>query len=69
MKFISQLDNAVVYLNSEKRYQYIKCAVPSYHQDELLVAIGQTSGKVSVINFQPTSENYLEFSELVFADS
>lgn len=63
LKFISQLDSSVSFLNSEKRYQYIKCASPSYHNDELLVACGEASGKVSIINFNPTSDNYLEFSE------
>lgn len=63
LKFISQLDNSLNFLSSEKRYQYIKCAAPSHHNDELLVACGTGSGKVSIINFLPASENYLEFSE------
>jgi hypothetical protein len=63
LKFVSQLDSTVAYLSSEKRYQYIKCAAPSFHRDELIVACGQNSGKVSIVNFSPTSENYLEFSE------
>lgn len=63
VRFVSQLDNSIVYLNSEKRYQYIKCAAPSHHIDEMLVACGQASGKVSIINFNPTSDNYLEFSK------
>lgn len=65
LKFVSQLNNTVNFLNSEKRYQFIKCAVPSFHQDELLVACGETSGKVSIINFQPSSDNYLEFSKFL----
>lgn len=68
MRFVSQLDNSIVYLNSEKRYQYIKCAAPSHHPDEMLVACGQASGKVSIINFNPTSDNYLEFSKLLTCD-
>lgn len=63
LKFISQLDSTVAFLSSEKRYQFFKCAAPSNHQNELIVACGQTSGKVSIISFCPALENYLEFSK------
>jgi hypothetical protein len=65
LKFISQHDNTITFLKSEQRYQYIKCAVPSHHQDSLLVACGLAIGKVSVINFDHTFDNYLEFSEIL----
>lgn len=65
LRFISQHDNKLNFLNSEKRYQYIKTAVPSFHDDQLLVACGQSSGKVSLVDFNPTTDSYLEFSEFV----
>lgn len=61
IKFLSQHNSTLNYLNSEKRYQYIKCIATSYHENELLVACGQVS-KVSIVNFQATSENNLEFT-------
>lgn len=61
IKFLSQHNSTLNYLNSEKRYQYIKCIATSYHENELLVACGQIS-KVSIINFEATSENNLEFT-------
>lgn len=64
LKFISQLNSSLSYLNSEKRYQYIKCSATSHHQNELLVATGQASGKVSIVDFSPTSDSFLEFSKI-----
>jgi hypothetical protein len=64
VRFISQHGNKINFLSSEKRYQYIKCAIPSFHDQELIVACGQSSGKVSLVDFNPSSENYLEFSKL-----
>ena len=61
LKFISQHNSKLTYLNSEKRYQFIKAIATSYHENELLVACGQIS-KVSLVSFQPTTENNLEFT-------
>lgn len=62
VKFISQQNKSLNFLNSEKRYQYIKCIATSDHESELFVAAGQVSGKVSIINFNPVTENNLEFT-------
>ena len=62
VKFISQHNKTLNYLNSEKRYQYIKCIATSHQEDELLVAAGQISGKVSIVNFMPVAESNLEFT-------
>lgn len=62
IKFISQHNSVLGYLNSEKRYQYIKCIATSYHENDLFVATGQVSGKVSIVDFQPKNEINLEFT-------
>jgi len=67
VKFVSQHSHhKFVHLTTEKRYQYIKCAAPSLQEDQLIVALGQASGKVGLLNFNSATEKALEFSMLIF---
>lgn len=61
LKYVSSQN--IKLLNTEIRYQFVKCAAPSNDSGQLLVAAGQTNGKVALCNFLPIQEFQVEFSE------